>query len=139
MKLLRGLLILLGIFTTLRFAIFYVAQERLKEHVNSVAEARKLLDLCTPDHFSISHLKGVIDHDYIRITGKVKHDCNSANGVALKITAYDQHDDVITSSTIWPDSTSNIPPNTDFPFEYPIRVTSAPKTFEAIPVEARRW
>jgi len=92
---------------------------------------------CGPNDFTITKLNAYVEYDYAKLTGIVRHSCSFAVGVQLKWTAYNSDGTVAFSQDFWPASTTNIPPNTDYPFEM---MNTAPRgkwryTVEAIGVD----
>lgn len=94
---------------------------------------------CAPADFQVEKLKAVIEYEHARLTGTVRHSCPVAIGVELKWTAYNADGSVAFSNTFFPAHTTNIPPNTAYPFE---TINSAPRgkwQYNVEPVRVYSW
>ena len=92
--------------------VFFVA---LAIADSSVAGSR--VPGCGPENVTIEKVNFRRSGDYTYATGVIKHNCKVAVGVELKWTGYYSDGSVAFSRSFWPNSISNIPRNTDFPFE----------------------
>jgi len=93
---------------------------------------------CGSSDIAVDKLRVRVEYGYAHVTGLVTNHCARGTGVQLKFTAYGRDGDVVTSSDFWPDSISNIPVNTVFPFEWVQPVGDFQKyTVEVIDV--KRW
>jgi hypothetical protein len=77
--------------------------------------------------------------DYAYVTGILNQSCKGAIGVELKWTAFYKDGSVAFSQTFWPNSISNIPANTDFPFEFMNSSKIPPASYTIIVNGARIW
>ena len=80
-----------------------------------------------------------VGNTYATLTGIVRQMCPTAVGVEVKWTAYNSDGTVAFSENFWPASTTNIPPNTDYPFEM---MNSAPRgkwTYTVAPISVYTW
>lgn len=96
-------------------------------------------DRCDPSRFTVSNAQAYADHGYAHLTGIVRHDCVVAAGIRLKWTAFNADHTIAFSEDFWPASTTNIPPNTDYPFEM---MNTAPRgswTYTVVPVSVSYW
>lgn len=94
---------------------------------------------CNADDFSLSKVKGSTEYEEAKLTGILTNHCASAVGVQLKWTAFNSDGTVAFSNDFWPASTTNIPPNTDYPFEM---MNSAPRgkwTYRVEPIKVNTW
>jgi len=57
-------------------------------------------------------------YGFTRITGRISNNCAEAKGAQIKITTYNRAGDILSDNDIWPASINNIPPNSEFPFEW---------------------
>lgn len=71
----------------------------------------------------------VYDEDIVtHVIGRINNHCDTATGVQIKVTFYDAAGNIARVEDPWPASTNNIPPHSDFPFEFVIeRVKSYAK------------
>ena len=96
---------------------------------------------CSPSQFKIQGTRGTIDSDvgYVYVTGTIINRCSEAAGVQVKITAYDSAGTVIDTTDEWPDSVSNIPAGSSFPFKSMMRYQRGMKKFSVVPISTQRW
>lgn len=94
---------------------------------------------CGPANFTVSKLNARQERDYARLTGIVSHNCPTAAGVELKWTAYNSDGSVAFSDNFYPASTTNIPANTDYPFETMNRAPVGKWTYRVAPISIQKW
>ncbi|MBT8621504.1 hypothetical protein [Polynucleobacter paneuropaeus] len=94
---------------------------------------------CSPGQVEVKNVAARQDGDWTYITGILRHSCSMATGVQLKWTAFYSDNNVAWSLNFWPNSTSNIPPNVDFPFEGMNSSRMAPSSNTISVIETRPW
>lgn len=74
---------------------------------------------CTVSDIGVDKLNARRQYEnYIKITGRLTNNCAQATGVQVKVTSYDKAGNILGASDIWPASVSNIPGNSEYPFEW---------------------
>jgi hypothetical protein len=94
---------------------------------------------CTVADFSVSKTRASTESDEATLTGIITSRCASSAGVQLKWTAFYADGTVAFSNDSWPASTTNIPPNSVYPFEM---MNSAPRgkwTYRVEPIKVNVW
>jgi hypothetical protein len=94
---------------------------------------------CTPTDFSISVPKIRIDGDFLYFTGVITNGCTQSAGPRLKWTAYYSDGTVAFSDEVWPASTINIAPHTNYAFELMHPAPQGRLTYEFRIVSIDRW
>lgn len=105
----------------------------------SLSTLKDTATACSANNFSVSKLNARQDGDYARLTGIIRHNCATASGVELKWTAYNSDGSVAFSDNFYPASTTNIPANSDFPFETMNRAPVGKWTYIVQPVSTHQW
>lgn len=72
---------------------------------------------CSASDVQVSKFTTRRQGNFVYATGVLRHDCAGAQGVELTWTGYFSDGSVAFSRSFWPNSTSNIPPGVEFPFE----------------------
>jgi hypothetical protein len=74
---------------------------------------------CGSSDFSFDTLRAQpAGYGFTRITGRITNHCAEAMGAEIKITTYNRAGDILSDDTIWPAGITNIPANSEFPFEW---------------------
>ena len=94
---------------------------------------------CTADQFKLSKLRTYEDSGFIHITGIIANTCNQSAGVQLKWTIFDKNGNVISDEEFWPASTNNIPPHSQYPFEYLKQGEGFMTRYTIGPISADHW
>jgi hypothetical protein len=94
---------------------------------------------CGPASVTISKLNAYREYDYAHLTGVIRHNCDHAIGIHLKWTAYNSDGTVAFSDDFWPASTTNIPPNTDYPFETMNEAPRGKWHYEVQAIDVNTW
>ena len=95
--------------------------------------------VCGASNVSLSNIQYSYDGFASKVTGNLRQNCLIAVAVELKWTGYYADGSVAFSDDEWPNSTSNIPPNIDFPFELTEPTKIAPTTYTLAFVGAKPW
>jgi hypothetical protein len=95
---------------------------------------------CQVSDFTLDKTQANLDgYGYVRLTGIVHNGCSYAMGVKLKWTVYNSDGTIAFSNDFYPANTTNIPPNTDYPFE---TMNSAPRgksQYTVEPISLQQW
>ena len=94
---------------------------------------------CNPGQVEVKNVSARQDGNYTYITGILRHSCSMAVGVELKWTAFYADNNVAWSRDFWPNSTSNIPPNVDFPFEGMNSSQIPPSNNTILAIKTKPW
>ena len=94
---------------------------------------------CDLSQVKISNVRTWHERGYARITGILRHSCAGAIGVELKWTGFYADKSVAFSYARWPNGTSNIPANTDFPFQDLQNSSVPPENHTIVPTNIRIW
>lgn len=94
---------------------------------------------CTTADFEVGKLKAYRLRNYAHLTGIVTNRCLQSAGVELKWTAYYEDGSVAFSETFWPNSITNIPSHSNFPFENMHEISAGKWKYDVVPVSVHVW
>lgn len=94
---------------------------------------------CPTSSVSVTHTRYSYTDGFATVTGIVTQTCGSAVGVHLKFTAYYADGSVAFTDDFWPNSTSNIPSGTRFPFEDQQQTAIAPVRYSIMVLGTETW
>jgi hypothetical protein len=95
---------------------------------------------CGLSDITLDQLKARPDGDeYVHIVGRIINNCHTATGVQLKIVLLDRGGNILKVDDLWPASTNNIPPQSDFPFDMMIKSVPSFDRFQVRVTEVRIW
>ncbi|HEY1613900.1 MAG TPA: zinc ribbon domain-containing protein [Rhizomicrobium sp.] len=96
---------------------------------------------CSPADFTVSDLATpqAETSDYIKLTGMLHNGCSQASGAQLKWTVFNSDGTVAFSDDFWPDSTTNLPPNGDFPFDTLHSAPNGTWTYKVEVISTTAW
>lgn len=122
------------------FAFFFSKLGQIQQQGGHLApNPATNVSACTPAQFTLSKIQTSEDSGYIHLTGIATNNCSVAAGVQIKWTLYDAHGNVIADQEFWPASTNNIPPHTQYPFEYMQSAESYMTRYGVMPISVQRW
>lgn len=94
---------------------------------------------CPTSSVSVSHPRYSYADGVATVTGIVTQNCDVALGSHLKFTAYYSDGSVAFTDDFWPDSRSNIPSGTHFPFEDQEQTARPPTRYAVMVLGSHPW
>jgi hypothetical protein len=74
---------------------------------------------CSTSDFTFDTLRAQpAGYGFTRITGRITNHCAEAKGAQIKITTYNRTGVILSDDAIWPAGITNIPANSEYPFEW---------------------
>jgi maltose-binding protein MalE len=94
---------------------------------------------CDESKIAVDKLRARIEYsEYAHVTGRLINNCDQATGVQVKITVYGKSGDIVKVDDIWPASVKNIPPHSEYPFEWVDRIPEFDR-FTVSVIDLKTW
>ncbi len=106
-----------------------------KRRVDKFDEA----NTCAISDITIDKTNVKVDMDMLRIVGRVINNCSDSTGVQLKIVLYDTEGNIQKVQDMWPASINNIPPHSNFPFEFLTKQIDGFEKMEMRVIDVKKW
>lgn len=94
---------------------------------------------CKTSDIHVDSLKTANGQIATRLIGRIINRCSEPTGVQVKFIFYGKSGDLVKVVDAWPASTSNVAPQSDFPFEFAIEKVDAFTRVEARVIRVERW
>ena len=118
-----------------------------ERHPRKLALAGLLLVVCSGAHAQCAPASTKVDKFRVEqkgtlvtsILGVIVNGCSVPAGVQLKVIFYDKQGGLLRVEDMWPASTSNIPANSDFPFQVSLERVEGFDKVEVRVIRTKTW